>query len=188
MNIEKYSRSYSGALKFSSDRNHEHFVGKILENPKERTAPLVYADWLDENGHSGYADHLRTVVGRQTETDPEGNKYVGSLIYPHQSGTAAPYLYGNVPLLHPSVYLTGHWNKKNPTVGVGVMHKTGRSNAPIAGLSATKNPEYLYFGRSVPVQQAYHIVRSLSELPNADTALEYLQRHFPHLDPERQGE
>lgn len=61
--------------KYMGETTHADFLRKILSEPHERTHPLVYADWLEENGHSAVAEVLRRHVERIAENDPDASQY-----------------------------------------------------------------------------------------------------------------
>lgn len=53
-------KKYAKALKFSAENyTHTDFTNRIAENPQEHTGSLAFADWLEEQGHSGSADLIK---------------------------------------------------------------------------------------------------------------------------------
>lgn len=52
-------------VKYSRPEDHQAFHSKIMEDPREDTPPLVYADWLEENGKPVLAEFIRTAVARK---------------------------------------------------------------------------------------------------------------------------
>lgn len=50
------------ALKYSTNRTHSDFVDAALAQPKSEVHPLVYTDWLQEQGQEGLAEQIRKAV------------------------------------------------------------------------------------------------------------------------------
>lgn len=73
---ELYKRIASQVRRYAQDYTHADFHRRILENPKDTTPALVYADWLQENGHEEAASIIRAHV-RQNKTGADVSKYTG---------------------------------------------------------------------------------------------------------------
>lgn len=76
-----------GKSKFKFSRrveDHHPFVAKIAENTDEDTPPLVYADWLQEQGYDVAAAFVRRVLRPPNERHRvlTVSHYMGSLVHP----------------------------------------------------------------------------------------------------------
>lgn len=50
--------------------DHERFIASILNDPASRSIPLIFADWLEENGHEGCGKWLRFATELSATTWP----------------------------------------------------------------------------------------------------------------------
>lgn len=170
--------------KYMMGRTHADFLQKILADPHDRTAPLVYADWLEENGHTAVAEVLRRHVEQEAKNDPQAHKYVMTSFEP------APWTGYHVGddgvanrLGQPHAFMPRFWHDKKrkiPSVGVNVLW-------PVLPGWYDQNRVFkgqpIHAGISVPYRHAHRLFSKMRDegVHNADKAVEALESHFPEL-------
>lgn len=152
------------ALKYATDgRSHADFTKAIAANLFDRTSPLVYADWLQENGQEGVADHIRKTVEDANQRDPKSRYYV---VHTTHTGFFSQYPKPEgQPEGAPFIALSLPWtNKGKRMVGVHTVH------------AGSDGDYYFTFGRSLPISEAKEVVSKMGDLPYADKALASLTK------------
>ncbi len=56
-------------VRYSLEAEEKAFHQALHDNPRDHTTPLVYADWLEEQGQAGVAEIIRRHMKRQPEKD-----------------------------------------------------------------------------------------------------------------------
>lgn len=142
------------ALKYSTDgRTHADFVDAALAEPESETHPLVYADWLQEQGQEGLAEQIRSAV---EYGKAQGYKAVG-------------------------ITRRGEWSRdKRPLSVNGAAGKSGFfiwSNHPSSGGNMAT-----YWSSHTP-EEAKKLVEKMQGIEGQPVLMETLKRKYPHLFP-----
>ncbi len=165
MNIDQLNK----ALKYGTGHTHADFLSQIAANPDDAHAPLIYADWLAENGLPGAEKVVRDWQDRKGWERPTKVMYHAPVpAYSHHSNDA--------PAHHPVVEI---WS-------TSLDRHTGEHNY-IVKVSAkddyhTDKPQMAYgwFGMYAP-EEAHGLVSGMGDMPGATQAKTELENRFRWL-------
>lgn len=62
--MNDFNDALNDAFKYGVEASHEDFHRSLVEQPKEKTNALVYADWLEEQGLPAHAEVIRSSVAK----------------------------------------------------------------------------------------------------------------------------
>lgn len=169
-------------LKYGVGHSHADFVRKIAEEPTEHTPALVYADWLEENGHSGVADHIRKVVQDDQKWAEQLGKPTGVGVFRHDPDLSWRSIYARPEGMEegsPSVHLSTPYIKDD-----GKQYVTLSTLHYLNGLKGDRIPEdhtggLVNFRRTYEASDAMKALKAMGNTPHAKTAMKTLRNQIP---------
>lgn len=155
--------------------SHEAFARQLADNRFDHTTPLVFADYLEEQGLPGVAEVLR----RRVEDSQGSGQYAGQEYHPARwTGYHVP---PDHPIGVPTVFTSGGWhNGRNPEqhLGFGVLFNVpGEPHYPPEVSRHMAEPprvKPLYFGISTTPEDALRLLEGMPGVRNADRARDAL--------------
>lgn len=149
--------------KYGMGWTHADFIRGIAANKRDRTAPLIYADWLQENGMVGAEKLVRDAMAERWPNlyVLSGNGPVPS--YQHHAANLPPYS----PMVE--IYTTIRTDPEEKRYAVKMSAATDETNKRFSLVKAY-SPE-----------EAHQVVSGMGGIPGADQARQELETAHPWL-------
>jgi uncharacterized protein (TIGR02996 family) len=155
------------ALKYAADHTHTDFMRKIADDESDRQTPLVYADWLAEQGLHGAEKIVRDAMS-------ESSRLSGTYSTAYSPVSAYTAEHNAAPDYHPAIDLY-------------TTLPDGDEDRYIVRMMARADGDKTYRQRAVgwvqkySPEDAHSVVSGMDGLPGAARAKAELEGRFPYL-------